>query len=371
MHQWTWQQTLSRRLEKNYLTHLAPQAVQVVSGVCGVQAQAIPAAELGVGIRTALTRADLQELINGRQLTRTCAMRGTAYLLTADELPLYMAAMRHVYGGKDAWFTRFDLTRKQAGRLFAATREILDGQTLERSELITALKQQVGDWVFTVFDETLAFFVVAAAYAGVLAYGPARGSKATFMLPQTTTSPWFGIPEEEAATELTRRYFATYGPATHADLARWLGIKSAEAGELIANLKGELQAVGVEDREAWLPYNAEEPSAHDRTHCIRLLPQYDSYILGAGPLERIVPPEAKEFIRRHKGGRYEGAAGVQVLLVDGLFAGVWERRQTSKGLDVTVKPLHVLTFIQQNTLEDEATRVAHFYGSQAVLKVDK
>ena len=66
-----------------------------------------------------------------------------------------------------------------------------------------------------------------------------------------------------------------------------------------------------------------------------LLPQYDCYLLGCGPRERIVPEAARPRVNTYGRGRFESATGLPVLLIDGAVAGIWERRgqeQTAKAV---------------------------------------
>ena len=270
---------------------------------------------------------------------RTYAMRGTAYLLASDDLPLYAAAMRQVHGGRDRWFTAFGLDAKRAYEVFGAIAAALDGRILSRQELVDELQRRAGSWVFEVFDPTLADLTAMAAYAGVLAYGPPQGAKTTFVRADQWCPRWSEVDEEDALGEMVHRYVAGYGPVTHNDLARWLAIKAAAARQLLGSLGDRLTQVDLEGTTAWLPADDAEPAGGDERdpgRAVCLLPQYDCYILGAGPLDRVVAADAEDLIRRRNRGRYEGAAGMSVLLVDGIVAGVWERQQRGRRLDLAV-----------------------------------
>jgi hypothetical protein len=298
-------------------------------------------------------------------------MRGTAYLLASDDLPLYAAAMRQLRGGGDTWFTPFGLDAKRAHELFGAVADALDGAVLSRPDLVEELRRRVGSWVFDVFDETLADLTVVAAYAGVLAYGPPQGATTTFVRPDQWCPRWHPVDEEEALGELVRRYVAGYGPVTHHDLARWLAITAGRARELLESLGDALTRVSVDGVTGWLPAGAAEPPSADCPGTgVHLLPQYDGYVLGAGPLERVVPPEVTDLLRRHNRGRYEGAAGVSVLVLDGAVGGVWERRLRGRKLELTVTPVRELTAGELRSLEAAAGRVADFLDAGPALAVE-
>ena len=96
---------------------------------------------------------------------------------------------------------------------------------------------------------------------------------------------------------------------------------------------------------------------------LRLLPQYDSYVLGHRQRERLVPPAAKARIALDPKGRLEHVVGVSVVLVDGVVGGLWWRKTTGRHLHVTVEPTTVLQPVHLRLLDDEVARVAAFLGA--------
>jgi hypothetical protein len=70
--------------------------VETVRAVGGIQAQVLSAAELAIGARVAdITRQDVRAALwEQHTLIKTYGPRGTLHLLPADELPLWMAALR-------------------------------------------------------------------------------------------------------------------------------------------------------------------------------------------------------------------------------------------------------------------------------------
>src|SRR5919202_1301307 len=98
MHVLTWREVWARRLARHALLTPAPAEalVRTVGAVCGIQAQVMPAAALSVAIRlTDVTRADVQAALwHTRRLVKTFGIRGTVHLFPADELSLWLAALR-------------------------------------------------------------------------------------------------------------------------------------------------------------------------------------------------------------------------------------------------------------------------------------
>jgi Winged helix DNA-binding domain len=369
---WSWPGAVRRRLHRTGLVRPAPgdDVGALARCVCGVQAQGVGAAELGLGLRTAhLSRDGLRRLVHERRLLcRTYAMRGTAHLLASEDVAAFGAAMRALGGGEDAWFGAFGLTATQAGEVFGAVADALDGRVLARSELADALQARLGGWVFDTFDRSLAELAVAAAYAGVLAYGPPRGARSTFVRPDQWIPGWT-VPEGTPALhDLVVRYAATYGPISHADLSRWLGIRAGPATALLRSVGDRLVPVDLDGTRAYLPSDDADRADRDEPP-LALLAQYDCYVLGCGPLDRMVSAPAKALLRAHNRGRYEGAAGMSVVLADGEVIGVWERQSTGRRLHIAVTTIRSLRRRERGDLEDRAQRVADFLGATLTLSV--
>jgi hypothetical protein len=92
--------------------------------------------------------------------------------------------------------------------------------------------------------------------------------------------------------------------------------------------------------------------------------------MGFRERDQLVPPPVRELIASHGRGRYEGPAGVRLVLVDGVAAGLWERRKRGKRLELEVRLARRLGKARRTELESEAQRVGAFLGLEPVLSVD-
>ena len=102
---------------------------------------------------------------------------------------------------------------------------------------------------------------------------------------------------------------------------------------------------------------------------VRLLPEYDVYVMGFREREHLVPPAVREQVAAHGKGRYEGPAGTPFLLIDGMCAGIWGRRKTAKRIELTVETARKLTRDEKADLEAEAERIGAFLGLEPVLSI--
>jgi hypothetical protein len=346
----------------------------MVGELCGVQAQVITAAEMAIGARVErVTQQDVRrELWEKRTLVKTYGPRGTLHLLPADELPAWMAAMRaraDLRGGNE--YEGYDIEPAQAEALLEGIGEALDGECLTREELALRVSSRVGSWAKAKLESTWGVLLGPAAYRGLLCFGPSQGSKVTFARADQWIGGWKEVEPAGALKEVARRYLATYGPATYREFARWFWLPPDDARRVIESLGGEVEEVKWEGRSAWVlaKYaDAGDSGTNGQEEAsVRLLPQYDTYVLANGPRDRIVPGPAHKRIFSYGRGRYEGAVALPILLIDGVVAGMWERKMRAKAVDIRVEAFKELSKREREMIEAEAQRIGEFFGIDANL----
>jgi len=101
----------------------------------------------------------------------------------------------------------------------------------------------------------------------------------------------------------------------------------------------------------------------------RLLPQYDCYLLGCAPRERIVPEVARLRVNTYGRGRFESATGLPVLVIDVAVAGIWERRKQGKANELRVESFVELSARQHEQLAAEAARIGAFLSVDMALSL--
>jgi hypothetical protein len=103
---------------------------------------------------------------------------------------------------------------------------------------------------------------------------------------------------------------------------------------------------------------------------LRLLPEYDVYVMGFRERDLLIPEVVREQIAAHGRGRYEGPAGVRLLVVDGVAAGLWERKKRGKRIELRVAPARKLTRAERGELNEEVDRIRGFTGLEPLLSVE-
>jgi hypothetical protein len=354
MPEFTWEQVRMRRLARSHLlARAAPEGlVEVVRDVCGIHAQVMGSAELQLAARVeGITQADVRDALwEQRALAKTWTLRGTLHIHPADELALWTAARRAVVGEEDYAADGVE----NVDEVVAAIGEALRGRRLLREELADAVAAHVGPAPREKLASGWGYYLGDAAIADVLCFGPPQGQKVTFV----RTDEWLG-PQQvwepgEALREIARRYAEAYGPVTHRQFRQWFTsrhLTPAAARELF-------ESIDVPAPEPVEP----QPS-------VRLLPEYDVYVMGFREREQLVPPEVRDQVKAHGKGRYEGPAGTPFLVIDGRCAGIWSRKKTAKRIELNVEPARRLTRVENAAVEAEAERIGAFLGRQVELTV--
>jgi hypothetical protein len=91
--------------------------------------------------------------------------------------------------------------------------------------------------------------------------------------------------------------------------------------------------------------------------------------MGFREREHLVPERVREQVAAHSRGRYEGPAGVRFLLIDGVAAGLWERKKRGKRIELQIAPARRLTKAQRVELDTEIERIGAYGGLEPVVTV--
>ena len=328
----------------------------------GIHAQVQASAELQLAARIeGITQQDVRDALwRDRRLVKAWTLRGTLHLHPAEELSLWLAARRAVErelpDGLKPWpdpkgVVHRAVSPDELTEIQAAVWDSFDGRALLRDELATEVVRRVGKKHEGRLRSGFAFFT------DQLVQGPPQGNKITLARPDQWIDGWQTVDAEAALREVLRRYLWAYGPARPSDFLAWFGDVSFDALDV--------EEVDVEGRRAFvLAGDTEFPDAR-RT--VRLLPEYDVYVMGFREREHLVPERVREQVAAHGRGRYEGPAGVRFLLVDGVTAGLWERKKSAKRIEIKVAPARR---VKRADLEREVERYGAFLALEPVLTVE-
>lgn len=301
------EEILLRRLHGQFL--LAPGGVRKVArGLCGLQAQFFSNALHALRIRCGheIAQSELAPLC------KTWTIRGTIHLIDRDDLPLFL------HEGRERFWRPCD-TMEDDDALTAERKRLFAGVILERAaqgiSQREALKEACAAAGMTEAEAGSAFnawggLIRALCEAGKLCHLPAQ--KKAFAV----CAPMELMPRSEARTELLRRYWTHYGPATVRDAAAFFAARQRDIRETLETLPVR-RAESRGETFYWLENGFD--GAREAPRCV-FLAGFDPLLMGYCKERSLML--APENIR----GIFSLAGIVSpALLLDGRVAGRWKR----------------------------------------------
>ena len=360
------------RLRAQRLTPQQPGEVigvaQVVKEVCGIQAQDASAATLAVRSRSnGLFVSDVEQArAHDRSIIRTWGLRGTLHMLASDDIGWLLPLLGPVFVACDRRRrVELGLSEDMCVRGMRIIRNVLADQgPLTRTELMEHLATNG----IRLEGQARPHLLARAALEGLICLGPDRGTEPTYVL----LNDWIdqehtghSLSEDEAYTELTRRYLSAYGPATPGDQAAWSGLPLSKTRAAWQRIKDELLGVETAGSPVWILKTHEEwlDELPADIPIVRLLPRFDIYLLGYQKRDLAVP---SQYAKRINAG---GGIVHPTVLVDGRIVGTWKSKREKNHLVVMVEPFEHLAPEIDEGLEKEVEDIARFLGERVRLEV--
>ncbi len=319
--------------------------------VAGVQAQDPRAARLAFRARDARLRAaDVDRArTEERSLLRTWAMRKTAHLLASDDAPWLLPLFEPLIA---AWSRRrlgqLGMDAATVERALETIRRALASQgPLTRAELGERLERSGIE-----LDASTRLHVIGLAVtSGVAFQGPDRGAQPCLVLRED----WLPQPptrhdRDGALRELARRYLRAFGAATEADFAGWAGLRLRDVRAGLDGIASELREVRLAGGAA-LALRGRARRA--RGPVVRLLPAFDSFLMGYRERDFIAGPERWPAI---------GPGGGMLnptLVLDGRALGTW-KPPTAARREVELELFEPLDAATRRAVDAEIADVSRF-----------
>lgn len=375
----TWNQVAAFRLSRHHLLKRAPvRALASVAGdIAGVQAQLISAAQTALWSRVRdLQTGHVEDAMKKRSLVKAACMRQTLFLVPAADLAVFVRGtsrraekeIRWALGkgvpehaleaGIDAALNALDEPRtraeiaERACRILGVQVQAYQGGGWGSNRKLAAVP--VGHLTYPVVD---LLHLVAAR--GVVCYGPYRGSEPTFVRADAYIPGWKDVTREQAEDILLHRYLQAFGPATAADFSVWTGMTLREARDIWAREQSSLAPVSVEGWKAEILREdlKDLAQASFEQPVIRLLPYFDTFLLGHKERDHLVTMEQRPSVYRAQGWI------APVVLVNGRVIGVWETTMEKDHLRVQVTKFGSIPSIIAAGIREETRDLGRFLGA--------
>jgi hypothetical protein len=366
---------------------LTPQprasVLDVVRKSAGLQAQESVAGALSVRARSSgLIAADVDRArLEERSVVRTWAMRGTLHLLAAEDLGWLLGLLGPLFIARDRRrLAQLGVDDEAADR---GVRIIEDFLGSHGPATRAAIRDELLAHGIAGEGQAAQHLIGRAALEGRVCCSADRGL-GTFEFTRLTDWTEVGppLPRDAALAELARRYTGAYTPATPEDFTAWSGLpqRDARAGwHAIGHDLIEMEFNGAPawldgSHAAWLdePSPGADPLPGSRGRVregapvgtlARLLPRFDTYLLGYRGRDLALPAEHAKRIM--PGG---GILHASVLL-DGRVIGRWQLKRTRQAIEVTIEPFEALPSDVTPLLEAEVEDIGRFLGRQASMTV--
>lgn len=255
------------------------------------------------------------EVYERRSLVRLKVMRGTVFLLTHDLAQIAFAATRDVTLDRDRKWLRIDPAAYR--RVAPLVLDALGQESLTAAELRTQVPH----------DDLSAVVALLCDEASIVRDRPTGGRTSTSYRYRRWDHAFpdldLGAYNRDTATdELIRRYVASFGPVSVADVVWWTGLPAKQARAALGRLADELETVDGTPAGSQMLRIREtddgQPFPRGRTPRIRLLPQLDPYTMGYRDRARLIDAEHEALVYDR------GGNATSVVLQDGRITGVWD-----------------------------------------------
>ena len=328
-----------QRLASHALTGTPlPTALAVVRRLGALQAQDRAATLWSLGVRSGLTKDEVEAAVERREVVRTWPMRGTLHWVPGEDAR-WMCRLLSAPAARAARRVReaagiTDEVAAEGRRLLE--RALADGP-LSRPALYARLDD--GGWETT--RQRGYHLIVDLAQQGVVVQAGMDGKQPTFALLEDWVPTSREVDDDEGLAIMVERYVRGHGPVGEKDVAGWWGGTLKQVRAALAQLGDR-----VHREDGLLVHrDAEAPATGLTRH---LLPAFDEYLLGHKDRSHVLDPEQLERIVPGGNGVFGGT-----VVVDGVVAGTWKRA----GDVVEVSPFGPLP-----DLGDAAAAYSRFLG---------
>ena len=202
----------------------------VVAALGAVQSQDYAGGKwaLAQRLKNATTDAAIDKAFNDGKILRTHILRPTWHFVAPEDIRWMLAlSAPRVHTANGFMYRQQGLDGTIIKKSYNVLEEALQGgNSLTRSELGSAFEKA---GIKAAEGIRLGYFIMSAELDAIICSGPRRGRQFTYALLEERAPKVRAWKREEALAELTRRYFATRGPATLHDFTWWSGLTMAEA----------------------------------------------------------------------------------------------------------------------------------------------
>jgi len=304
--------------------------------------------------------ADLEAALDARTVVKASAIRNTLHLVAGTDYPAFSVASGE---------TRIANWRPSAGRAGLDMAE-LHRHLLRFASEPRTIAEMEADLEVLASDASLAPHVPSgvrhvafrmASTHGWLVHVPPSGRWGSFAKPRYVDAgvwlPGAVRPEPaEALRTAAERYLGAYGPASFADIGRWIGQpRLPRVRDAIDALGDRIRRFSGPDDRALVDLVDAPIASGDEAAPARFLARWDSVIIGYEARDRVLPEALVPAVIVRRNGDF-----LPSFTVDGFVAGTWSVSSAGGTTTLEIKPVAAVPRAAKTELTDEAERLVRF-----------
>jgi len=382
----SWKQVAAFRLGRHHLSRRTSLAAlsSVPGDIAGAQAQVLLAGQMSIWprVKGARLRDVDSALWKDHSLVRAWGMRGTMFLLPSDELSVFVRGSVRRAAYNLNWAIRHSGSKEGVDKLLDRVAKILEeprtrtdlAQVLTESHGYKTKSKAAGGWgdkrkvphvKVGAISLSMGFLLHIIRARDVICSGPNQGTEASYVRADKWIKNWKDVSQEKAERELLVKYLKAHGPATINDFAIWEGLYMKDAKDIWSKEAENIVEVDIEGSKAGTLESdlSELESAKIDEPVVRLVPYFDSFLLGHKSHLNIVDEKNRKKVYRSQGWVSP------VVLVDGRAQGVWSHVQKRDDLEVRVTPFSKLSSQVSDRVKEEMSDLGRFLECSSVKTV--
>ena len=325
----------------------------VVRWMGAVQAQEYANTKWALGLRMRQANdAMVERAFESGAILRTHVLRPTWHFVTAADIRWMLALTGpRVSAAMSPYNRRLELDAavfRRSQRLIGAA--LRGGAQLTRRELKAVLER---GGIHVDGAQRLAHITMQAEVDGVICSGARRSKQFTYALLDERVPPVPALSRDHALAELTRRYFASHGPAQVHDFAWWSGLTIRDARVGLEMVASALASEIVDGRTYWFSSSARTMRSQSCSAVV--LPLYDEYLIAYK--DRSAALDAARWNPYVLGDVY-----MAPIVVDGKVVGGWKRALQKNRLEISLTLFVRLARAARRAVEQSAHAYAEFLG---------
>jgi hypothetical protein len=284
-------------------------------------------------------------------------MRGTLHVIAADDarglLALSGAGMKAAFAKRRGELGLDDHTLR---KVRAVTENVLGGgQALGRAALLAAIDRRK----LAAEPHRGYHMLFCLAADGIVVQGPPGDDGEPAYVLAEAWLPRTAVPHrDELLAAAARRFFASHGPATIADLQRWLKLSVKDAKAAVAAAAPSLESIIADGVTYWLDPATPGRVPRDVGTSVLALPGFDELILGYADRTHTLAADHADKIVPGGNGIF-----LATIVADGRVIGTWKRAQKPKGIVVTAAPFGRFTAAHAAGFARAAAAYGRFVGN--------